>query len=532
VAAQAETPGRYPWYALGVLTLVYVFNFVDRQIPAILAEPIQADLGLGDAELGFLYGTAFAVFYAVFGIPLGRLADVWVRRSLIATGLFAWSAMTALSATARSFAALGAFRIGVGIGEASATPAAFSMLVDWFPERRRATALSLYSGGLYLGGGLGIFLGGWIVDGWAAAFPESPPLGLRGWQAAFLAVGLPGLVMALWVRTLREPPRGGAGGERARGEPSPAPLVVLLREVAAVLPPFTVWSLARAGAGPRGLAANLAASVALAALVLALVRRVGGAAQWCALGVGVYAALSWVQGLALRDPPTFASLFRSRALLWACVGFPCLAFVGYGFGFWMPPFFLRVHGASAAEVGTWIGLTGSAGGWLGVTAGGLLSDRLRQRWAQGRLAVGVLGGVATAPLALALLAAEGRWNAYALHFALAIAAALWVGSAAATVNELVLPRMRAAASAFYLLMVTFIGLALGPWTIGRLSDALTAAGADRGEALAAGMRLGLLALGVGVACLLVAARHIERDERKLRESAARSEAKPSERQSY
>jgi MFS family permease len=505
-----EGSGRYPGYVLAVLTLVYVFNFVDRQIPAILAEPIQADLGLSDSELGFLYGTAFAVFYAVFGIPLGRLADVWVRRSLIATGLFAWSAMTALSATARSFAALGAFRIGVGIGEASATPAAFSLLMDFFPERRRATALSLYSSGLYLGGGLGIFLGGWIVDGWAAAFPESPPLGLRGWQAAFLAVGLPGLLMALWVRTLREPPRSGSEAEPAASG-SAHPLAILGRELAAVLPPFTLWSLARAGAGPRGLAAHLAGALALAALVLALVRGLGGAAQWTALGIGVYCAGSWIQGLALRDPPAFATIFRSRALLWACLGFPCLAFVGYGLGFWMPPFFQRVHGASASEAGTWIGLTGSAGGWLGVTAGGLLSDRLRLRWAPGRLWVGVLGALATAPLALALLAAEERWNAYALHFALAIAGALWVGSAAATVNELVLPRVRAAASAFYLLMVTFLGLALGPWTVGRLSEALAASGAARGEALAGGMRLGLLALGLGIVCLLLAARHVERE---------------------
>jgi MFS family permease len=462
----------------------------------------------------------------VFGIPLGRLADVWVRRSLIAGGLFAWSAMTALSATARSFASLGAFRIGVGIGEASATPAAFSLLVDWFPERRRATALSLYSGGLYLGGGLGIFLGGWIVDGWAAAFPEHPPLGLRGWQAAFLAVGLPGLLMAFWVRTLREPPRGGAERAGTSAPPPVRPLAVLAREVAAVVPPFTLLTLARSGAGARGVAFNLGVGLALAVLVLALVRGLGGVAQWSALGVGVYAAVSWVQGLALRDPPAFATIFRSRALLWACVGFPCLAFVGYGFGFWMPPFFLRVHGASAAEAGTWIGLTGSAGGWLGVTAGGLLSDRLRLRWPQGRLVVGVLGAVATAPLALALLAAESRRSAYALNFVLSIAAALWVGSAAATVNELVLPRMRAAASAFYLLMVTFIGLALGPWTMGRLSDAWTAAGAERGAALAAGMRLGLLALGVGVVCLLAAARHVERDEATARERARAAGERP------
>src|SRR5215470_13391913 len=116
---------RYPSYVLAVLVVVYVFNFLDRQILSILAERIRADLGVSDAQLGFLYGTAFAVFYALFGIPLGRLADVWDRRRLIAIGLAVWSAMTASSGLARGFAQLTAARIGVGVGEASASPAAF-----------------------------------------------------------------------------------------------------------------------------------------------------------------------------------------------------------------------------------------------------------------------------------------------------------------------------------------------------------------------------------------------------------------------
>src|SRR4030095_12601852 len=122
-------------YTLGVLVVVYVFNFLDRQIVSILAERIKADLGVSDAQIGFLYGTAFAVFYAIFGIPLGRLADVWNRRTLIATGLGVWSLMTAVSGLARGFGALALARIGVGVGEASASPAAFSMLSDTFPPR-------------------------------------------------------------------------------------------------------------------------------------------------------------------------------------------------------------------------------------------------------------------------------------------------------------------------------------------------------------------------------------------------------------
>jgi MFS family permease len=153
--------------------LVYVFNFIDRNILAILAQDIKADLGLSDAQLGFLYGTAFAVFYAVFGIPLGRLADIWVRRKLIAVGLAFWSVMTALSGTARSFFTLGAYRIGVGIGESSASPAAFSMLCDYFPPRLRATVMSIYSSGIYIGAGIGVFLGGWVIDGSRRGRPHS-----------------------------------------------------------------------------------------------------------------------------------------------------------------------------------------------------------------------------------------------------------------------------------------------------------------------------------------------------------------------
>src|SRR5947209_9361599 len=123
---------RYPRYVLGVLVVVYVLNFLDRQILSILAERIKADLGATDAQMGFLYGTAFAVFFAVFGIPLGRLADVWDRRRLISIGLSFWSAMTAISGLAQGFGQLAAARIGVGVGEASASPAAFSMLSDSF----------------------------------------------------------------------------------------------------------------------------------------------------------------------------------------------------------------------------------------------------------------------------------------------------------------------------------------------------------------------------------------------------------------
>ena len=189
----------YSWYALSILVVVYVLNFVDRNIISILAEDIKADLGLRDDQIGFLYGTAFGVFYALFGIPLGKLADSWNRVRLMTAGLAIWSAFTALSGFAKNFAMLSVARIGVGVGEATASPSAYSLISDWFPKKMRATALAIYSSGLYVGGGVSLLIGGAIVERWNAAYPVDAPLGLAGWQAAFIIVGLPGLLLAVLV---------------------------------------------------------------------------------------------------------------------------------------------------------------------------------------------------------------------------------------------------------------------------------------------------------------------------------------------
>jgi len=132
-----ETP------TLFLLLVCYLFNQIDRNILSIVAEDVKADLGLTDARIGFLYGTAFAVFYAVFGVPFGRLADSWIRKNVIAIGLFFWSLLTALTGTARSFGSLASYRVGVGIGEASLSPAAYSMIFDLFLRRMRATTSSV-----------------------------------------------------------------------------------------------------------------------------------------------------------------------------------------------------------------------------------------------------------------------------------------------------------------------------------------------------------------------------------------------------
>jgi MFS family permease len=503
--APAPTPisvgDRYARYTLAVLVLVYVFNFLDRQIISILAERIKADLGISDAQIGFLYGTAFAVFYAVFGIPLARLADVWDRRKLIALGLAAWSGMTALSGLARNFGELAAARFGVGVGEASATPAAFSLLSDSFPPRLRATVLAIYSSGIYIGAGLGIAIGGWIVQTWDDAFGVTPPLGLRGWQVAFFAVGIPGLLLAMWVATLREPHRGAADGIFSAAEEHPLRQFAL--ELRAVLPPLTLFHLGTV-AGIDAVARNLAAALALAVAAAALTALTHTPAQWIALGVGVYAAVSWSQALGCRDPVAFALIFRSPALRWSSLTFSCLAFLGYGVGFWTPSFLVRFHHVDERQAGIVLGSIAALGGWLGITLGGVLADAWRRIAPCGRLYVGVLTAILPLPIVWTLLTTTNTTLAYALTLPSSICSSMWIGPGASTVQDLVLPRMRGVATAAYLLLVTFIGLALGPYTIGFLSVAF----GDLRKAL-------LCALAANALALLFAAlatRHLERDE--------------------
>ncbi|MGH7788566.1 MAG: spinster family MFS transporter [Candidatus Binatia bacterium] len=499
----------YARYALGVLVVVYVLNFLDRQILSILAERIKADLALSDAQIGFMYGTAFAVFYALFGIPLGRLADLWIRTRLIALGLAVWSLMTAASAFARGFGELSAARIGVGVGEASANPAAYSLLSDYFPPARRATVLAIYSSGIYLGAGLGLFIGGLIVERWDAAYAGvAAPLGLRGWQVAFLAVGLPGLPLALWVSTLREPRRGQSEGRAAEAR-HPHPWREFGRELRAVIPPFTLLHLGLQGRRP--LLINLAAGGLIGLAVAGLIAALGTPAQWIALGIGMYAAVSWAQALALRDRAAYAMIFHTPTLRYSAVGFALLAFTGYGIGFWVPPYFIRVRGVSEAEAGLLLGGTAAAAGWLGVTVGGLWSDRWRPRAAAARLYVGIVAALAPLPFVVWMLSTDILWLAFALTAATNFGTSMWIGPGASTVQDLVAPRVRASAAAAYLLVVTFIGLALGPYTIGYLSAAL-------GD-LRLAMLCGLVVNPVAALLLWLGSRHLAADEARMRERA-------------
>jgi predicted MFS family arabinose efflux permease len=183
-------------YALGVLVVVYTFNFIDRQILAILLPAIKIEFGVDDWVLGFLAGSAFALFYATLGIPIALLADRFNRRNLIAVAVAIWSAMTALSGFSISIVQLALARVGVGIGEAGCSPPAHSMIADYYPPEKRSTAMGIFTLGISAGIMIAYLAGGWVAQN-------------IGWRAAFLIVGLPGLILALVVRfTIDEPVRG------------------------------------------------------------------------------------------------------------------------------------------------------------------------------------------------------------------------------------------------------------------------------------------------------------------------------------
>lgn len=227
-----STPWPSPlraWYAVAVLVLAFIFSFIDRIVIALLVEPIKADLGISDFDIGLLQGFAFALFYALLGIPIGRLSDRISRRGIIATGIAVWSLMTAACGLARSFFGLFLARVGVGVGEATLSPAAYSMISDYFPREKLGRALGVYQSGAMLGAGIAFLVGGAAVQLLSAHDGQVLPVlgAVRMWQLAFFAVGLPGLLIALLMLTVKEPVRRGRASGAASGIPLRAVLAYI-----------------------------------------------------------------------------------------------------------------------------------------------------------------------------------------------------------------------------------------------------------------------------------------------------------------
>lgn len=201
------------WATVAILMVAYVLSFVDRQILNLLVEPIRRDLAINDTQMSLLMGLSFALFYTVCGIPLGRVADTRSRRGLIAVGILFWSAATAACGMAKMYWQFLLCRIGVGVGEAALSPAAYSLIADSFPAERRATAISVYSMGVYLGSGLAFLVGGLVIQFASAQGDVTlPVLGeVRPWQLIFLILGVAGVFFTLLMLAIKEPVRRGAG---------------------------------------------------------------------------------------------------------------------------------------------------------------------------------------------------------------------------------------------------------------------------------------------------------------------------------
>lgn len=372
---------------LWVLLIVYIFNFLDRQIVNILAEPIKADLGLSDTALGLLAGPAFAVFYALLGIPIARYADRpgTNRVRLIALSLTIWSAMTALCGFAQNFVQLLLARIGVGVGEAGCTPAAHSLIADSVAPEKRSSAIAFYGLGVPIGTLLGLIIGGIVND-------------LYGWRVALMLVGAPGLLLALVVLWVMREPR-------------------------------------------HAVSAADAAAAAQAA------------------------------GPALTTREAMKEIFASRAFVYILIAASATAFLSYGKSLWTISFFIRTHGLSTTEAGlsmaVVLGLAGVIGTWLG----GKLADVFGARDKRHILTFPAFGMAIAAPILFLGYFVEDWRIAAALLIIPYIFNSAYYGPAYGCVQGLVRPQARAVAASIMLFGQNLIGLGLGPFLFGMLSDA-------------------------------------------------------------
>lgn len=364
-----------------LLYLVYTFNFVDRQILAILLPAIKSEFLVSDAFLGFLTGTVFALFYVTLGIPIGQYADKANRRNLIAAALAVWSAMTALCGLATNVWHLLLARTGVGIGEAGCSPPAHSMIADYYPPEQRSAAMGFYTLGISTGIMLAYLAGGWVVEN-------------IGWRQAFFIVGIPGLLLAVIVRlTLHEPARG-ASEERVDS-----------------------------GVRPR-----------------------------------------------LLDIVRF--LLARRSFIHIALAAGLSSFVGYSVIGFMPSFMLRSYDWGMATLGVWLGLILGIAGGISFFFGGYIADHLGRGGARRSLMFIAMAVLLAAAFSAAMFLSSSGVVSLILFVLPTLTMNVYLAPSLALTQSLVSLRMRAVASAIVLLVINIVGLALGPWMTGTLSDAL------------------------------------------------------------
>ena len=405
----------YAWYVAGVLLLASVFSYIDRQILALLIEPIKADLLLTDTQISILHGFAFAIFFAVMGLPLGRLADIWVRKRLIVIGIVLWCIMTAACGLARDFSSLFIARIGVGVGEAALAPAAYSLISDIFPRDKRSKPISLFAMGPYVGGGLSFVLGSIVISAIVHDI-QVPYFGLlHPWQLTFIAVGIPGFLVALLIAvTVREPFRR----ERITQESHPAP-------------PFS---------------------------------------------------------------DTLSFIWQHRlVMLFLTLGYSGMAMCGYAVQAWLPSYFIRVFGWTAAEIGLASGLIILLAGGVGTFMGGVWADYLLQRrYLDAYPRVSVYCSFAPFLILLACFMPTAIGALFVLvpaYFFMGI----HIGVGIAAFTQVTPNEFRAQVLAIYIFVLIVLGAGVGPFAVAIFTDYLFQ------DSLAVGNSLALLAGLIGIA---------------------------------
>lgn len=535
--AGAKLGGKAAWWALALVALTQAMSMVDRQILAILLPRIKADLKVGDAEMGLLYGTVFALFYAVFSLPLGRLADGWVRHRLLALSIASWSLMTALGGMANSFGLLALSRLGVGVGEASVQPAGMSLLSDYFPKQMRGTVTAVIAASIAFGLGAALWLGGTVADGWDSLYPEpgSAPLGIKAWQAAFLVAALPGFVLSILLWRMTEPVRGASDDVLQPSDPHP--FRASWETLAGILPLFNWFNLARNRASPGVWTVNLGGLLLVTFAMYWLthwtdnLREVtppplqlggtpvsGNALQWIVTGFGIYVVLNWLQSLKLRDAPAYAIIGRTPSLLLLFAIAALQSVINYGVMAWSPSFIIKSYGVSPAEVGLYFGALVAGIGIVGPLIAGPLSDWVHRKIRGGRMYVTLFSLTVSPLIALWAYRAE-TIGAFYLEFTLySLLVTMWIPPIYASFLDLVLPRMRGAVMSFYILTMTITGLGMGPYIVGLVSDSN---GGDLGSAILSVYRL---APALVLLVLLVIVR-LPKDEATLLERARAAQEK-------
>ncbi|MDG5496540.1 MFS transporter [Niveispirillum sp. BGYR6] len=458
--SQGQRP-YYRYYVLLILILVYIFNFIDRQILGILASPIKKELGLSDQQLGLMGGMAFALFYTALGIPIALVADRKSRTWIMTGALTIWSGFTALCGFATGFWQLFLCRLGVGVGEAGGVAPAYSLISDYFPPQERARALAAYSFGIPIGMAAGVLFGGVIAH-------------QIGWRWAFIICGLAGLLLApLFKLTVREPVRGGFDAKPTQpiradhsSEREPARTrtgrwfgISLASAAGALLGGLiaylTDWPWAIIISGLAGL---------LLALLFRLVTRAperggvegGGAVNVTTPGLG--------------DALTL--LFQKPSFWLLALGASCSSILGYGLAFWLPSFFERSHGLALVDRSIFYAGILFFGGMVGVWLGGSLGDRFGANDKGNYARVPAVAFLVSLPFFIGGIMSPSLPLVFFLFVVPQALSLMWLGPTLSAVQHLVPATMRTTASAIFLFVNNLIGIGFGTWFLGVLSDYL------------------------------------------------------------